>query len=175
MASLPNVLVVCVERETGSEGFAVLAEDQLSFPALGPNLELASVCYTASRSMCAVRCGDGDFWWFDAGRAFHCLGPSVCGVMKSRVSLLVYQRQKGEIDFGRPVHGTEELVSEERGVGGSADDNAFARAASRLMPAKQTNSVDGAETVPFKSIAEQKQIIEAKRQAKRLDHGRRTT
>ena len=86
MASLPNVLVLSVEREPGGDDVAVLAEDQLSFPALGPNLELSSVFFTSSRSLCAARCGGGDFWWFDAERAFHCLGPSVCGVMKSRVS-----------------------------------------------------------------------------------------
>ena len=97
-------------------GGAVLAEDHLAFPDLGPNLELASVLFSSARSVCACRCGGGDFWWFDAERAFHCLGPSVCGVMKSRVSLLVYQRQKGDVDFGSEDRGAAEMGSEERGV-----------------------------------------------------------
>ena len=71
MATLPNVLVVSVRRDPECDAVAVLAEDQLCFPALGPNLDLVSVLFTSSRSLCAARCGGGDFWWFDAERAFH--------------------------------------------------------------------------------------------------------
>ena len=82
LASLPNVLIVRVDRNGGvgssADSLAVLVEDQLAFPALGPNLDLASVLFESQKCMCACRCGEGDFWWFDAGRACHCLGQSVC-------------------------------------------------------------------------------------------------
>ena len=89
------------EGDGVSRRVAVLADDQLSFPSLGPNLELASVLFAAARSVFACRCGGGDFWWFDSNRTPHCLGPSVCGVVKSRVSLLVYERPSGEVEFAR--------------------------------------------------------------------------
>ena len=169
MATLPNVLVVRVCRDPEFDAVAVLAEDQLSFPALGPNLDLASVLFSANRSLCAVRCGDGDFWWFDAERAFHPLGPSVCGVLKSRVSMLVYQRQQGDVDFGNRVRDPQEKVSKDVGVGGDVDD-AFSRAAATLMRRKQSTPVDVEDTKPSKTSEEQRRAIEAKRQEKRSAH-----
>ena len=51
LATLPNVLLVHVDRGasggTADMGGAVLAEDHLAFPDLGPNLELASVLFSS--------------------------------------------------------------------------------------------------------------------------------
>ena len=103
LASLPNILIVRVDRNGGvgssAASLPVLVEDQLAFPTLGPNLELASVLFESQKCMCACRCGEGDFWWFDAGRACHCLGQSVCGILKHKVSVVVYERPNGEAEF----------------------------------------------------------------------------
>ena len=168
LASLPNAFIVCVDREGGVggsvESLPVLAEDYLSFPALGPNLELASVLFQSMRSLCACRCGDGDFWWFDAGRASQCLGQSVCGVMKKNVSVLVYQRSNGEAEFSG---GRRDVVVPSRPCQtfGVAQTGADATLARRVQPA----TVDQSESVAYKSMQDQIAARRAKEQARRMD------
>ena len=136
LASLPNVLLVQVMRsdEGGSseEDIAVLAEDQLAFPTLGSNLELASVLFSAARSVCACRCASGDFWWFDAVRGSQCLGASVSGVLKRRVSLLVYERGSGDVEFAMGARDADMAVASRVEP---IVDEAFARASASVAPA----------------------------------------
>jgi hypothetical protein len=97
LATLPRVLLVEVDRTRASSAdsscaLPVLAEDYLAFPVLGPNLMLTSLMFSF-RSACACRSEDGDFWWFEAGRTPHCVGQSICGLLKSKVCMLAYQQE----------------------------------------------------------------------------------
>ena len=72
--------------------------------------------------------------------------------------------QQGDMECGRDGLGAPEWVSQAR----DADGVAFARAAAALVSVKHSPFADAAEPKPFKSIAEQRQAIEARRQEKRV-------
>ena len=169
LATLPNALIVFVDREGSSgvsmESLAVLAEDHLAFPALGPNLELVSVLFRSNRCLCACRCGDGDFWWFDAGRACQCLGQSVCGVMKNKVSVLLYQRPSGEAEFsgGRCEASRTSRAPQTFGAAGSGADRR------NVLPRAQGAVESRPESKPYTSVQDLLAARRAKEQANRME------
>ena len=83
--------------------------------------------------------------------------------------MLVYQRQQGDVDFGRSIRESVMKVSENADVGGGVDD-AFARAAATLVRGKQSIPAEEEDMKPTKTTAEQRLAIEAKRNEKRLAH-----
>ena len=100
LLSLPNVMVVCVDRQ---QAMKVRAEEQLVLALFGlENLELAGVGFEhgSRRSSCACRGADGDFWYFKQGSEPLCTGRTVDDVLPGRVTLVVYQRRAGAAEFG---------------------------------------------------------------------------
>ena len=99
LLSLPNIMVVCIDRERAMQ---VRASDQLVLALFGfENLDLAGVCYERGlqQSSCACRSSDGEFWYLKAGAEPMCIGPSVGQILPGRVSVAVYQRQGGAAAF----------------------------------------------------------------------------
>ena len=108
LASLPNVLLVKVQRGGGARGRAICVEEQISFPGLG-SLELGAAIYAVGagsanvRYTCVCRGPGGFFWYFDGSRQPCCMGYDVSTLLRSNVVMLVYTRPGGRAVFGQRV------------------------------------------------------------------------
>ncbi len=109
ISSLPNVLLLRVERGLGIDGevvrVPVAVEQHLTLRALGENLTLGGALFHVGSAggvgkyMAAGLGARGDYWLFDNEREPQCLGADLAGVYPKHVCFAVFVRQGGGADF----------------------------------------------------------------------------